>query len=161
MSLISSGQSPRASQIVDVSPDGADVFFRTLSSLLPQDTGLVDIYDARVGGGFPPAPNLPGACEGEACEGQASALNDPTPASASFSGPGDLVTPLTTSVAADKTVVRSKTVAQLRAQMLAKALKGCRAKKGSRRKACEVAARKRYGAKTKKAKKSNRKGGRS
>ena len=51
--LISSGQSQRASQIVDSSPDGSDVFIRTLSSLLPQDKGLVDIYDARVGGGFP------------------------------------------------------------------------------------------------------------
>ena len=147
VSLISSGQSRRVSQIVDVSPDGSDVFIRTLSSLLPQDKGLVDIYDARVGGGFPTAPNPPGACEGEACEGQPSTLIDPTPASASFSGPGNLVAPLTTSVAAKKTVVRSKTAAQLRAEALAKALKRCRAKKGSRRKACEVAARKRYGSK--------------
>ena len=138
------------------------MFFGTLSSLLPQDRGLVDIYDARVGGGFPPPLNPPGACEGEACEGQPAALNDPTPASASFSGPGDLVSGLSTSVAPKKAVVRSKTAAQLKAEALAKALKGCRAKKGSRRKACEVAARKRYGAKAKsKVAKSNRKGGRS
>ena len=161
VSLISSGQSPRASQIVNSSPDGSDVFIRTLSSLLAQDKGLVNIYDARVDGGFPPAPNPPAACEGEACEGQPAALNDPTPASASFSGPGDLVSPLATGVA-PKMVVRSKSAAQLRAQALAKALKRCRAKKGSRRKVCEAAARRRYGSKAKgKAKKANGRGGRS
>ena len=59
ISLISSGESPRASLLLDASPDGRDVFIATLSSLVPQDSGLVDVYDARVGGGF--APPLSGS----------------------------------------------------------------------------------------------------
>jgi DNA-binding beta-propeller fold protein YncE len=89
VSLISSGASPRDSEFRDASPDGHDVFFATLSSLLPQDYGLVDIYDARVEGGLPiPQPN-PSSCEGEACQSPPAAPNDPTPASASFQGAGN------------------------------------------------------------------------
>jgi hypothetical protein len=88
LSLISSGQSPTDAEYVDSSADGADVFIATDTSLVSQDPGLIDIYDARIGGGFPPPPPPP-ACEGEACQGPASAPNDPTPASSSFRGPGD------------------------------------------------------------------------
>jgi hypothetical protein len=89
--LISSGQSKLNSRFVEASPSGDDVFFATGSSLLPQDYGLVDIYDARVGGGLPiPAPPAPG-CEGEACQSPPEAPNDPTPASSSFEGAGNVV----------------------------------------------------------------------
>jgi hypothetical protein len=91
ISLISSGQSPRASKLLDISPDGSNVFFSTLSSLLPQDIGLVDIYDARVEGGYPPPPKRAAACEGEACQGAPSPPNDPTPASSAFDGAGNVV----------------------------------------------------------------------
>ncbi len=90
VNLISSGQSPRASEFVDASPDGHDVFLLTLSSLLPQDYGLIDIYDARVQGGFPQPPAPPAACEGEACQGSPEAPNDPTPSSESFEGAGNV-----------------------------------------------------------------------
>jgi hypothetical protein len=87
VNLISSGESAQDSEIVDTSPDGRDVFFKTESSLLPQDPGLVDIYDARVGGGFPlqepPSPE----CQGEACQSAAPTPNDPTPSSQGFVGP--------------------------------------------------------------------------
>ncbi len=53
ISLISSGQSAEHSQFLDASASGSDVFFTTEASLLPQDFGLVDVYDARVNGGFP------------------------------------------------------------------------------------------------------------
>ncbi len=88
--LISSGESPFESEFWEASPDGADVFFTTESSLLPQDPGSVDLYDARVGGGFPQLPERP-QCEGEACQGPVSAPNDPTPASSSLRGPGSTV----------------------------------------------------------------------
>jgi hypothetical protein len=90
LSLISSGESSSDSEFVDASPDGRDVFFSTASSLVPQDPGLIDIYDAREGGGFPPLPSRSAACEGEACQGPVSPPNDPTPASASFKGPGNV-----------------------------------------------------------------------
>jgi hypothetical protein len=90
VSLISSGQSPLASEFVDASPDGHDAFFATLSSLLPQDPGLIDIYDARVEGGFPQPPVGAAACEGEACQSPPEAPNDPTPASESFEGAGNV-----------------------------------------------------------------------
>jgi len=87
--LISSGESPQASYFRDADPKGTDVFFSTLSSLLPQDYGLIDVYDARVGGGFP-QPKVTPACEGEACQGPLVAPDDPTPASSSFEGAGNV-----------------------------------------------------------------------
>jgi hypothetical protein len=90
LNLISSGESPTDSTFVDASADGRDVFFTTASSLLPQDPGLIDIYDARAGGGYPPPANPPGPCEGEACQAPPTPPNDPTPASAAFEGPGNV-----------------------------------------------------------------------
>ena len=89
LSLISSGQSASDSVLADASPDGRDVFIKTSSSLLPQDSGLVDIYDAREGGGFP-QPQETASCEGEACQGTPSPPNDPTPASSAFEGAGNV-----------------------------------------------------------------------
>ncbi len=88
--LISSGQSQADSELLDSSANGDDVFFSTVASLLPQDAGLIDVYDARVGGGFPPPPGQATACEGEACQGSPEPPNDPTPASSSFDGPGNV-----------------------------------------------------------------------
>jgi hypothetical protein len=88
LSLISSGESPENAELVDASADGRDVFFLTGQSLFGEDPGLIDIYDAREGGGFPlrtPAP----ACQGEACQATVIPPNDPTPASSSFEGTGN------------------------------------------------------------------------
>ena len=87
--LISSGQSPAPSELVDISVDGRDVFFKTGESLLPADTGLIDIYDARVGGGFAAPPPPPAPCEGDACAPPAAPPEEPSPASAFFQGPGN------------------------------------------------------------------------
>ena len=91
--LISSGTSPAPSYLADASASGNDAFFFTLQSLVGQDADqIVDIYDARVGGGIaaqnPPPPRLP--CEATACRGPVA----PPPAeqssgSATFSGPGN------------------------------------------------------------------------
>jgi hypothetical protein len=89
LSLISSGQSPLEAEFLDASPTGNDVFFATASSLLPQDYGLVDIYDARQGGGYPAPPVDPATCEGEACQGPYVPPHDPTPASSTYEGPGN------------------------------------------------------------------------
>jgi DNA-binding beta-propeller fold protein YncE len=90
LSLISSGQSAIDSEIADAGPAGSDVFIRIAGSLLPQDPGQVDVYDARVNGGFAQPPAQPAACEGEACQGVPSPPNDPTPASSAFQGAGNV-----------------------------------------------------------------------
>ena len=90
LSLISSGKGIEHAEFLDASETGSDVFFTTDASLLSHDYGLIDIYDARVGGGFPPPPGPPGACEGEACQIAPPPPNDPTPASAGLKGAGNL-----------------------------------------------------------------------
>lgn len=90
LNLISTGESASDSAFVDASPDGRDVFFTTASSLAPQDVGLIDIYDAREDGGYPPPASPRAACEGEACQGPFTPPNDPTPASAAFKGAGNV-----------------------------------------------------------------------
>jgi NHL repeat-containing protein len=86
--LISSGESPRETKFLDASPSGDDVFLVTLSSLVPPDYGLLDVYDARAGGGFE-YPNPPVPCEGEACQSPPPPPEAITPASAVFEGPGN------------------------------------------------------------------------
>jgi hypothetical protein len=91
--LITSGQSAEDAEFFDATPSGSDVFFATQSSLLVQDYGLTDVYDARVNGGFPAPAGQPAGCEGEACQGTPAAPNDPTPASSSFQGAGNVTEP--------------------------------------------------------------------
>jgi DNA-binding beta-propeller fold protein YncE len=90
LSLISSGTGATDSTLIDASPSGDDAFILTDASLLPQDSGLADAYDVRVGGGFA-QPVLAPACEGEACQSPPAPPDDPTPASASFEGAGNVV----------------------------------------------------------------------
>jgi DNA-binding beta-propeller fold protein YncE len=85
LSLISSGESPADSEFIDASSDGRDVFFTTAESLFSEDPGSVDLYDARIGGGFAAKPKV-APCQGEACQSPATAPDDRTPASASFHG---------------------------------------------------------------------------
>jgi sugar lactone lactonase YvrE len=88
ITLISSGQETRAPLFLDASPSGDDIFFSTLTSLLPQDPALVDVYDSRVGGGLPPPPPPPSECEGEVCQpGSAPVAGQPAPASTIRRGP--------------------------------------------------------------------------
>jgi hypothetical protein len=134
---ISDVEGGQSSYFMDASADGSDVFFATTNELVPQDTGdSLVVYDARVEGGFPPAPPSPGCGSGESCK------PPPTPASgafaasgtATFSGPGDVAR-----------VLGGKTPAQVRAEELARALKACekdRSKK--KRAACTGRARRLY-----------------
>jgi DNA-binding beta-propeller fold protein YncE len=87
LSLISSGEDPRDSEFLDASAGGSDVFFKTAESLMPQDPGLIDIYDARIGGGFPPPPEPVPGCEGEACQSPPAPPQASPPSSSSFHGP--------------------------------------------------------------------------
>lgn len=77
--LISTGTSSDISALVDVGGGSGDVFFTTRSQLVPGDTdNNADIYDARVGGGFPVAPE-PLPCTGEPCRGPLAPLSGSAP----------------------------------------------------------------------------------
>jgi hypothetical protein len=68
--LISAGTSEDRSQFVAASEDGNNVFFVTRSALVPADGDeKLDIYDARVAGGFALASSELVSCEGEGCLG--------------------------------------------------------------------------------------------
>jgi hypothetical protein len=90
VSLISTGESAADSEFLEATPDGGDVFFRTESSIDPRDPNSLDVYDARVEGGFPLPPPPPPACVGDACQVVPPGPGLVTPASASFHGAGNL-----------------------------------------------------------------------
>ncbi len=87
LSLLSSGTDSVGASFVDASESGEDAYFLTTSSLVPQDPGSADLYDARVGGGFP-VPSTPIPCEGDACQPLPSPPEDPTVGSL-IPGPGN------------------------------------------------------------------------
>jgi hypothetical protein len=93
--LISRGSGSQASRFVDASADGRDAFFVTSDQLVGWDVDhAYDVYDARVGGGLPePPPGIVG-CEGDACQPAPVPPNDPTPASESYNGVGNVKPPL-------------------------------------------------------------------
>lgn len=90
LALISTGTSSADSFYLDSTPSGNDVFFATSSALVPQDIdGAYDIYDARVGGGFPVStPAAP--CQGESCQPPPSTPPaTPVAGTVTFVGPGN------------------------------------------------------------------------
>jgi hypothetical protein len=91
--LISSGKSDWPNLFADSSASGNDVFFFSREGLVGQDKDeLLDVYDARVGGGIAsqnPAP--PAICESpDACRPTPPPPGEEaTPGSSSFVGPND------------------------------------------------------------------------
>lgn len=69
--LISDGQA--AAKLRGMSASGDDIFFETIDQLVAQDMDTqVDVYDARVDGGFPASVSLLPTCQGDACQGPLS-----------------------------------------------------------------------------------------
>ncbi len=82
------------SLFMDATPDGEDVYIATQDQLVPaadSDT-RVNVYDARVGGGFPVSVAPPSCDNADSCKppvaAQPAVFGAPT--SATFSGPGDI-----------------------------------------------------------------------
>ena len=135
--LISSGTSSEESIFVGTSAAGDDVFFTTLDQLVGQDTGnSVDLYDARVDGGFP-APPVPASCSTETCQGPP--LAPPvfaTPSSVTFNGVGNF-TPAPAKPAAPKKTVAKCAKGKKRSHgkcVKARAKKKSKAKKNAKAK---------------------------
>jgi hypothetical protein len=143
-----------ATELLGVDPTGKNIFFWSADPILPSDRdSQLDLYDARVDGGFeePAAVEPCGTLEGchDAADGSEPAA--PLISSALFSGPGNLVG----SPSKSPSTIVKKTAAQVRAEKLAKALKVCRKRRGRPRASCERAVRKRF-APAKKAKQRKR-----
>lgn len=82
-----------APQMIAVDGDGSDILFGLVppgGSLTGYERdGVLNLYDARIEGGFPP-PSLPVHCEGDACQGPLQApLAQQQPASSGFVGRGN------------------------------------------------------------------------
>jgi hypothetical protein len=157
--LISSGRESADSNFLAMDEDGRNVFFTTRDRLVAADKDeLVDLYDAREGGGFAAGSEPSGReCAGETCQGAVPAVPlEALPGSSTVAGGGNLVAPMPGGV-----ISKVKVKALTRAQKLEKALRACGEKAKRKRPACERSARKTYGTKSK-AKKavSERKAGR-
>jgi hypothetical protein len=147
--LISSGSSSEESAFLDASENGSDVFFLTSAKLSPQDVDTsIDVYDAHECTSSSPCLSSSSASP-PPCITEAACKASPSPqpqifgapASATFSGPGNL-TP------APPPPPAKLTAAQIRAKNLTKALKTCRTKKNKHKRAlCERTARHQFGAK--------------
>jgi len=88
VSLISGGDEADDAFFVDASSSGDDVFFTSRESLTQSALGeTTNVYDARVGGGFPETTE---SCTGTGCQGAAPAAPlFSTPPSLTFSGTGN------------------------------------------------------------------------
>jgi len=81
---------------MDASPNGDDVFFGTADQLVAQDRdNRVDVYDARMDGGFPASVSVAPCDNGDSCKPPTSPQPAVfgAPASATFSGTGNVVPP--------------------------------------------------------------------
>lgn len=151
--LISSGESSEESAFLDADETGSEVFFLTSGKLAGEDVDtLRDVYVARECSSTSPCAtplvSAPKPCDNEA---SCKAAPSPQPAlfgpsgSATFSGPGNLIAPLSGALA-----VKKQPSSSTRALKLARALKACHGYRDRRKRAtCEKRANKLYGTKTK------------
>lgn len=96
LALISTGKDPGGAVFAGASTDGTDVFLITAERLVAQDTdsGVADMYSARVGGGFS-LPEDPPSC-GTDCQGPGQQPFVPlATASSAPGGSGNVVAPST------------------------------------------------------------------
>jgi hypothetical protein len=149
--LISSGDGNEEAAFLDASETGGDVFFLSTSQLSPLDVeGGRTLYDAQectasVPCAVPPPAASPPCVTEASCKAAPSLQPEifGSPASATFTGPGDLISS-SVPVSEPKKV---KSAAQVRRERLARALRVCARERARRRRAvCERRARGRYGA---------------
>jgi hypothetical protein len=137
VALVSSGNAAGETAFLDASQTGEDVFFLTKGGLSAADRdNAYDVYDAHVCSSGAPcalqASPAPMSCEDLAsCRAEGPPVVLPGVSSAQV-GSGNVV-------------ARPAAKPLTRSQLLAKALRICRKKRGAHRKVCEARAHKRYG----------------
>ena len=93
LALVTSGNGGFMNILLGTDASGDDVFFATKEALVPQDAqedGTTEnIYDARVGGGFP-EPARPVECKGDSCSTPAPFPLAQTPATLTLDSGGDI-----------------------------------------------------------------------
>lgn len=91
VSLVSSGRGSYDSNFLATDSNGANVFFTTRQRLVPRDEdALIDLYDARVGGGIASeSAGSPPECVGEGCQPLPPVQSEPSPTSQSFQSSGN------------------------------------------------------------------------
>lgn len=92
LALASAGSGQFGASSSLLSPDGKSVFFMTQAPLYAADTNnAVDVYAARIEGGFPPPPPKAICASGDECQGAAGAAPAPgTQSSSGFEGTGNV-----------------------------------------------------------------------
>jgi hypothetical protein len=91
ISLISSGTGSVDSNFLAMDENGSNVFFTTRDRLVSADTDeLLDVYDARIGGGFPEGEAAGMGCGGESCQSPPSPPQVSSSATSSYQGTGNL-----------------------------------------------------------------------
>jgi hypothetical protein len=90
LALITNGIDGSKNILLGTDPSGRDVFIATHSQLTPTDHDTSgDVYDARIGGGYPPPPPPSVQCEGDACHNPPNPPNPPNLSSSTYDGPGN------------------------------------------------------------------------
>ncbi|HEV3071947.1 MAG TPA: hypothetical protein VGY76_11040 [Solirubrobacteraceae bacterium] len=149
VSLISSGESPNESAFLDASASGGDVFFLTSQPLTSEDhDAAVDVYDAHQCTSSAPCPP-PVALPAPECDTEVSCRAAPTPqpaifgapASATFTGPGNLTPATTGGVSTKAAKAKPKAGRSTKKRRRAKAPRACRKRSKGRRAACSRGAR--------------------
>jgi hypothetical protein len=139
--LLTTGSGEDGAWFQNADEKGENVFVLTRDQFVGGDTdNLDDLYDVRVGGGFPQPKLSTGGCVGDECQGTPGAAPRFN-TSSGFSGLGNVVHPSGS--------VKAKSKRLSRSQRLARALKSCRRKPVRKRRRCRAQARKRYGPKGK------------
>ena len=92
LSLVSPANSGMDAFFMGASPDGTDAYFQTRQPLAPEPktlNGSMQLYDARMGGGFAAVSSAANPCPNNACDAPEPAAPAPA-ASINFAGPGNL-----------------------------------------------------------------------
>jgi hypothetical protein len=134
VSMITDGEDLKGSAITGISVSGGDVFFHTLDRLVPRDTNSqVDVYDARVDGGFAEPPPPP-SCQADACQGALSAAPVLLSPASEFQAGAETLEPAVPVAQAPKAGVKGKPKAKRKKTKLrGKGRKARKAGRASRR----------------------------